>query len=55
MKKPGSMAQAQKRRPNRSIKKIAGIVPKRREPPPTRDMKTDCLESNPTWFIRVAM
>ncbi len=35
--------------------KMAGIVPRSKEPPPTRDMKTDCLLSKPTWFIKVAM
>ena len=35
MKKPGSMRMAQKRRPQVSMRKIAGIVPRRRAPPPT--------------------
>jgi hypothetical protein len=38
MKKPGRVTIAQNRRPNDSIRKMAGIVPRRRDPPPTSDI-----------------
>ena len=55
MKKPGSIVMAQKRLPNLSMQKMAGIVPSRTAIPPTRDMKTDCFASKPTCDIRMAM
>jgi hypothetical protein len=55
MENPGSMVMSQKRWPQVSIKKMAGIVPKRKAPPPTSDMYLLFAASKPIWFMSTDM
>jgi hypothetical protein len=52
MKNPGSIVLAQNLRPNFSMNKTAGIVPKNRAPPPTIDMYVESTVLKPVWLMR---